>query len=580
MKQNKKEKTLFDFNNLEEIYSFLNMSVCYFYENGIYVINKPDYCNFMKGTILELTVGIERILNATFMKGFDLSSANSEQLKTMFPNACEIFDIDKGDNKAKMGAFLNDVRNINAHSIPSLDDYKMFDDDFSRLSKQPTINKNINYLTEEGHLSIAGFIYIVINFIREQSLTRFMKSDKTISYILLDENNNIDCSTFVESVSKVNLETPIRISKGDTVASSVLGDFYNNVDCSSLDIVLGDNESTDFNVKGLINGNTIFIKEGSLTRVFYSEDYCLNVEDVDDFIYYSNQLPPFAFVDLLYKLGIKQFSNKTSVLIQEKWPLYSKLGYPKFYIDKNIDILLLDSNVSDYRVVSNTVSSSVMSLMMRLEKTLLMVFELKIDKRTYTRINSLLRRVSAPEEVVKSVTVLRNFAMHGYIFGESCYFLGEHYDYSLDFAITTLYHLLRFFKKTDKHAYEYTSKDVARMFINRVIALKTNNLIRDSLKYINDYPNITNQTDLHVKNEFISHSIYDFGVFAKLNHLAGQGTRLFSVEIDGQEDKLYLRHGEDDKETINNFCQKHGFRIEVISKDGVVEYIKLVSTNR
>ena len=575
MNHNIKEKTLFDFNNDKDIYAFLNMSARDFYKKGIYVCEKSDFCNYIKGCILVVMVEIERIINSISMSGFDLSNTDSNQLKAFFPNACTIFGVDKEEGLLKMGTFLTHARNISAHSMPVEDDYEMFDADYSQLSTQPRINKSVVYLTDNNELTFAGLIFIIINFIREKSLSLFLRADKTIAHILLDENGNSDCDYFVKTISRVNLEIPIRCSKGETIISSILGNFYQGEDCTSFDIILGDNDTTDFNVHGSVDGNNILIKSGSLTRVYYPEDYCLSIEDVESFINYSNQLPPFAFIDLLYKLGVNKYTLETKELIQEKWNLYSKLGYPKFYIDKNIDILLLDYTVSDYRVVSNTVSSSVMTLMMRLEKTLFMVFDLDISKHSYSKISSLLNRIDAPNNIVKNVTALRNFAVHGYIFGESFYAFDEVYQYSFEFVLKTLYDLLMFLKKKKNNAYEYTSRDVAHLFINRIIALKTNNAIKDSLKLLNDYPAVTNQKDLHVKNEFINRSIYDFKVLSKLNHLAGQGTRLFAVEIDGLDDKLYLRHGEKEKELLNDFCYKNHFTIEVIDKDGVVEYIRL-----
>ena len=300
----------------------------------------------------------------------------------------------------------------------------------------------------------------------------------------------------------------------------------------------------------------------------------MTIKREDLFIDLANKFPPVVLVDLLYLMKVSTFDEAVYQDILDKYETtYCKLNYPKFYIDKNINILLLPSSISDYRMVSSMATSSISFVMSDLEFSLMNVVGIR-SKNDYSRLQSFLKEIGMPNDLRLDVVVLRNFAMHGYVFGEYIVFDDMSYQFTLDFLIKTLERLLLFCKDYNEKLFQVLTRAISDRVVNKFVAAKYRKAIETTKQYVQEGPSIELKKALFVKNEFIRHSFYDVRDLNKLNSLSLDEPIVLEVKVKDTNDYFYFYSQTDEqKALLNEFLRQNNYRIKKEIRDGVVTEI-------
>ena len=539
----------------------------------------------MKSDLLYFIEEFERVIEASFNSSLHLENVDIELFKKMYPNfSNNMFSIKDKKDVEMIGEMFGIFRRLNAHAIPSISDVKYlknFDVKKCRLQTQKVFNENIKYVADDGKLSLAGLVFIILNLGREQSIESLVKKNSIISFIS-NRKKEIDGKIFVNEISHVNLTNPIREDNKDSIESSILGDMIhkfvlnpNNV--YSYELLRG-NEIYQCKIDVAITENHIFVKGGSLTNVYYENDYDLEIVDKDHFIELANLFPPFTFVDLLYKLDIHTFDNKKyEYIIEEKnWERFSKLRFPKFYIDKNIDILLADEKHADIRINSNVCNGAMTAIFLRLEKSLIKYNHVNIGDFDYSKVNKLLEMVGCTKELCEKTRLIRNLISHCAIIGEYCVSTSGAYQFTFDNIIEYLIELLDFFKRSEQtEIYETLRKDVSNLFIGQIISIRTKLFSREVVKMLGSYPTIENLADLKIKRKFYDNTSYSVETFNLLNEIVYGEPRLIIFTLNEIDFELVLYINDDNLVAFNNFVTNNSFEIVDDRSAGMIRYIKL-----
>lgn len=149
-------------------------------------------------------------------------------------------------------------------------------------------------------------------------------------------------------------------------------------------------------------------------------------------------------VDYCYSVGINVFDENAHLKILEKLNLLKKLNYPKFYIDKNLFILTLSNEIADFRKLSSLLSNNICTILIVLENYIYRYNHIN-RKNNYSSLNEGLEYLNLPDKLFKDIIILRNFAFHGYLLGESNYDMVKSRTLTVDFIVSTLFELKMFF---------------------------------------------------------------------------------------------------------------------------------------
>ena len=293
---------------IENIYDFLNASARAFYDDKLYFSTKK-FPFIFKGSLLKSLNEIERVIFGTFNCDIFMKYADYSKLSAMFPHGLELFNVKNQNDIIRVGRFFDILRNANAHAFCDDSDFVIFDYDFSNLELETRFDNNVRYWGKSG-LTIAGLIFIVMNFLREESLASLTKADILFGIISKGKAEIDKGFRFVEEISHVNLTIPIRTIQKSDVLSSVLAEYASESDDSGSFLVkVGADKAYKFYVKGTYLNDVLFVEKASISKVFYKDDYFLHVVDKEDFVELANQFPCFAFVDLLYLLDVRTFDK-------------------------------------------------------------------------------------------------------------------------------------------------------------------------------------------------------------------------------------------------------------------------------
>ena len=578
------EKTRLCLENKRDLYTFLNSTAESFYRGAFIFQKNVDFSNKLKADILYFLIEVERVIKATFHSSLKLENVELEKFKEMFPNLSnQIFNINTYDDLANLGTIINTFRNINAHSIPSIGDYKIFKNDYSGLKKQTVFNPYIKYLSDDNSLTVAGLIFIICNLGRDNSLKFLTRKNNIVGVITNGYPKEDDGTLFVSQISHVNWEIKIRDDNCKTISDSYFGRMLSKAkeeENGYYSLGVEDDDNFDLFLRVMIDNQKIVVCEKSLTSVYYPKQYTLEINDKNLFIELNNQFPPFVFVDLLYKLGVTSFDKKTYEMITEpkKWELYSKLMYPKFYENKNIDILLAGKELADLKINSNICNGALIAIFMRLEKLIIKYYSnIKLENLEISRLVLLLKLIDAPSELIESVRAFRNLSFHGHILGEYTYINDEFKQYTIENCTTLMMGLLNFFRKSEQNiVYTSLCKDISNLFIGQLISVKTKLYARESLKLIADYPNVQNYEDLKVKIRFFDHSSLPHSVFNELNEIVNRGEpRYIEITVDTLDEKLILISNDASESILESFIAKLNASVEEDYNDGVVRRVIL-----
>lgn len=237
-----------------EIYLFLNSKVKDVYCGKI----DNEIINF-KSYILSVMIDIERTIRGTFNCDLILKNAKFYLFSQMFPNACNMFNINTDADLINIGKLLDWIRNINAHVFLSKNDIRFFEYDFSFLKECYKFDNDISYVKNKD-ITIAGLIFIVLNFIRRESIEMLTKKHYLFGIISCGEFIVDFSDQFVEKVSKVNLTIPIRQIVGIDLATAILGE-YKNSDDENFSISFGSPNHPIYFVNGTISSDSVYIQK-------------------------------------------------------------------------------------------------------------------------------------------------------------------------------------------------------------------------------------------------------------------------------------------------------------------------------
>ena len=506
-----------DITNIRDVEAFFNSPAKDFYFGNMTFKDGHFIQNF-KSIILSTLNEIERTNRGTFGCDLFLKTGRAEMLKEMYPTICDIFNINEDKDVIRLGRFLESFRNSNAHSKLGEDDKKFYNSCSVNFKNHKYLNERIRLVTNNNLMTMGGLCFVFLCMLRQESLSNLIKKTYLFVPILLEkgefENRG---SHFVSKVSKVNLECHIRKKKGNTVIDSIIGDAekYSTHSEDRFQIRIGGINNATFEVNGEYKNGILKIQSGSLTKIYYENDYVLEIENEDTFIEESNSLPTMAFVDYLCKKGIKKYSGKENYSKDA-----SKLNCPKYYIDKNIDILLLPNTVSDYRILSSILGNNLTRVCLMIEDYIYTHYHVD-NKNGFSSIGNALLSLNVPWELIYEIKFIRNFACHGYLMNEIIVYKDAKRVFSLDYVIDTLGKALKYFKDSNHDVYELLTTLVDKVFVKTIILMKYKLLIRITKDILMTYPDF-NIDDLRVKNCFINNSYFDNEIFrpiCSVNHM-------------------------------------------------------------
>ena len=554
----------------EDAIEFLNLPAKGLYNDSIQFAN-TSYRSHLKSVILDAVLDLEKVIKGVFNCDILMKNADYALLQKMFPNGTKMFGANTQEDVSKIGRFFETLRNISAHASACKQDFKLFRNEYSYLKNEKRLNSSVVY-ENNGFLTIAGLLFIVLNFLRQQSIDITVKQDNIVGIVACgSRNETCNTSRFIDEISHTNLEIPIRTILGTDVISAICGnETYHLDDNGVFSIKIGAEKNPTFVVNGNYNDQILTINGGSLTKTYYKYYYTLSIKEEDLFIELANKFPCMCFVDLLYLLKIDVFDKNTYDSILKDFDLYSKLNYPKFYVDKTVSILLLPKTNSDYRVTSSVTAGAVIGVMNNFEDYLVRITGIDSDDE-YSRTSLLLSKIGFSKAEKNDIVILRNMAMHGYSFGDYILSSGVAYEFTLNFAISTLKNTIVYLKQKNSDAHQVFSRLVSRYFISRLISTKYKKAIQTSHSFLQFGLTKQIRDDLEKKNDFINNSFYDFSILNELNELCGNGPQINRVKLNGLKDYLYFfANNEDENREIEKSIKSLGLQIKKKENHGII----------
>ena len=479
----------------------------------------------------------------------------------MFPHAMnETFKIEDEEDLSILSTVLTSFRNINSHAKVAERKMSFRQFDFSRLIDEPKFNQSITYF--DGDITIAGMVYLIALFLREESLAALIKKDLIFSYVIVGSLSKDNGERFVKEISHVNLEVPIRTKKAKTLKNAIFGEMrpFVEEDGVSFECSIGYEDLITYRVSGTVRNSSIAIKSGSLTHIAYKKDYELLILDKVGFIELSNQLPAFALVDYLYAKKISIFDKNEYDNVVKMFDRIEKLNHPKYYVDKNINIILLPETISDYRLISSVIVDSLQRSCLALEDYIYFN-RIEEEPKEYSIFKKAIETIGVPNDLLNDMVCLRNFASHGYIINESLIYSGGTKELTIPFIISTLEKFLRFVKSCDPQLFNYFSRIVREQIIEVVTSAKYKKIVQTSREILLTYPDYDQKT-LEIKNMYVNRTILDISLFNEIAEIIDSKQVVAKLDIKSIPHPLYLTCKPRDTISIDEFCDKNDFEIK------------------
>ena len=302
--------------------------------------------------------------------------------------------------------------------------------DPSFMANIPNWNeKNVRYVVDGDRLTLGGLLAILLCMGNKEMNSKMLVSgvNQLVRNIGLWRDfcfvSDREYVQALETNIGNDFEQEIRTLPGDDVFSSVWGEYAFRITGDANGFVYKSEANTErptYSVYGSIEDEDqcrIVIKQGSYYHVYFNEEYVLEIADRKFFIECANKVPPFLFVAYLYRKGVKRFDRRS--LSDDDGKLFPKLNRAKFYVDKNIHVILLGKAVSDQRSVHQAAVPQALFAILNLESNLLKAHKSQIGYiGKYSKIKEVLLAAGIDHELAEDTMLLRNFFAHGAIFGD------------------------------------------------------------------------------------------------------------------------------------------------------------------
>lgn len=492
----------------------------YSYETDFIEVNKVIEFKAMFMTFMNQ---LERMFNGVFGKAFRLDNENDVQLfKELFPIVFEAATKKEGKQGLdKLCLILSTFRNINAHAYCQCDYSTELDAKYI-LKQLPNKNPEVIYWNEDGIPTLAGMITLLFFLSNDKCAAVFIKSDIWSGFIeklnYFDDNyepNMFNFPTRIMEVNKVNDEINIRRSKNkESLIGSIFGEFAVDVkESNGIYYYQNGNEFEDssFHVDFLIADDGqkqhLTIKRNSNYHSYFSDDYSLEIVDVDDFMEWCNKVPPFMFVVFLYRAKISTYTKDS---LTEKLKEYVlKLNKPKFYVDKNIDTLLLSDKISDIRMGGQLISIGINYCLYMFE---LMIFKrqsLEIDK--YSTFRQSLERIRMPSSTINKMVAIRNFFSHYYLLGDTHVVGSSSAKIDIEFIINAFKEFIDKLNEYDPYKARNVSNDFFYRVVCNMLLFKYSDMMKKCNRFLENPDSKSfeaiSKTNGRIKNSFITNRV-------------------------------------------------------------------------
>ena len=253
--------------------------------------------------------------------------------------------------------------------------------------------------------------------------------------------------------------------------------------------------------------------------------------------------------------------------------MISKLNRPKFYVDKNLQVLLLPSTVSDFRIVSSVFTDSLQKILLSLESFIYKTR--KIDRNNeFSSLGIALQCINTPNDIIKETKYVRNFVAHGYILNEHIIYKNETRVYSIKYVIKSLVKLCEFLKGQYSDIFFNFIKYIKNYLTDILISTKYKKAIIFSRELMKTYPQY-DKKELAIKNGFVDNSIFDicdFNYFIIPEYRYNKVIKVVVPELGGN---LYINNTDIDHELLEGFCVKSQSKISEIKESGFLSEYRL-----
>lgn len=494
----------------------LNTDIETFYSYKTDFIDVNKVIEF-KAMFITLMNRLEGVFNGVFGKAFRLDNQTDYELfKELFPVAYEAATKTLGiSGLDKLCAILTTFRNINAHAYCKCDYSSELDAKFF-LEQLPNKNPNVIYWNEDAIPTLAGMITLLLFLSNDKCVSLFIKNDIWSGFIeelnYFDKGylpNMLNFPSKMLEVNRINDEIEIRRKKlKESIISSIFGELENGVS------KMGDEyhyqngaefEDSSFHLSfTLLNDGkdyVLTIKRKSNYFCYFSDEYTLQIVDVDDFIEWCNKVPPFMFVVFLYKAKITTY--KKDSLDDKLKGFVLKLNKPKFYVDKNINTLFLSDKVSDIRLGGQIISIGINYCLYLFELMIFKKQSLGIDR--YSTLRQSLEKIKLPSQTINKIVAIRNFFSHCYLLGDT-HVVGEgSAKIDMEFIVLAFKEFIAGLNDYDSYKANMTSNDFFYRVICNLILFKYADMVKKCNKFLEE-PNDANYEAILKTNNRINHS--------------------------------------------------------------------------
>ena len=284
--------------------------------------------------------------------------------------------------------------------------------------------RELPHVVDGNKLTLAGMLAILLCMGNKEMVAQLMASGISpfVGRIPLWNDYKFargkDYPVTLEQRLGNDFEHEIRAIKGDDVYSSIWGEYAFRLKGTPDEFqYYSQPKGALYRARGSWKDGKLTIQKGSNYHVYFAEEYELEIADEAYFIECANQVPPFLFVAYLYRKGVRRFDRNS--LSEDDKKLFPKLNKAKFYVDKNIHVILLGKAVSDQRMVYQGAVSQALYAILNLEWNLRIRHREEIERFSkYSTIKESLQVAGVEQGLIEDTLFLRNFFAHGSIFGD------------------------------------------------------------------------------------------------------------------------------------------------------------------
>ena len=499
------EKEIYSYNTKE----FLNASLDEIYSKRKHFVKGNDLYA-LKCRVSPFFMQTERLLREVYFSGIcpNLEKIDLKLFSKHFPYIFNTFYgktfVDGYGNATDGVSFfmkiIENLRNVNSHAIINDNLQKMFTVSEEFVSCLPKINENLS-LSKNNTLTIAGMFSMLLTLLdlkaREILVKHIVETWSKSLFACEDKKYYEIRREIVEELTTNyanNYEVEIRtsIAKNDIIAD-IFGREIDNVKLTRLE---DGREEFVFDLTEQVNAvkysakGTVYFKDEEIELcvfkdsnigVDFKDNYIISISAKDDFCKFCNMVPPFFAISYLYKIGITRFDKDTVQNI----PLdrFKKLNQPKFYRNKNIDILSYGSRNADIREVNRIINDNFITVLLNLEEKLIFSHDIVISQ-TYSRLSNVLKRINVPETLLNKMIACRNFCIHEGMLNRVSYSNDQTNKYTITFEFlqNTVDEMADFLENTGLERTAIALRnDFHKKVINSIIGSKYKRIIEKSI---------------------------------------------------------------------------------------------------